>query len=154
MTATHLKRLFANQDVFTLDRSVAGMTVSEADEKEAKSTEGEGEGDSGPSTATATPTDEEPPSLAQPCDEPSKSPDDGQTPLAGICSPVKNPIPSHSPEREYDSDSTIGAHPKQDLHPPRQLLRPPNDAVESSGMDSDAHGFVSRLPRRSRPTPR
>ncbi|KAL7418740.1 Mitochondrial distribution and morphology protein 12 [Cryptotrichosporon argae] len=39
MTASHLKRLFANQDVFgSLERSIAGLTVSEVDEKDVKST--------------------------------------------------------------------------------------------------------------------
>jgi len=154
VTATHLKRLFASQDVFnSLDRNVAGMTVSEADEKETNA------GESGPSsTETPTPTEEHPPSLALQCDDAQsiQSPDDGVTPIAGICSPVKNPMSqSHSPEHEYDSDSTISAHPRQNLSSSIQLLRPPvGDTVESSGMDSDAQGFVSRLPRRSRPTPR
>lgn len=155
VTATHLKRLFANQDVFnSLDRNVAGMTVTEADEKEVKS----GEGESLPSTEAPAPRPESPPAPAESSGhtETSNTPSDGPTPLAGIYGPVRNPMSApQSPMREYDSDSTISAHPQRDLPPPVKLLRPPmGDAVESSGMDSDAHGFVSRLPRRSRPTPR
>lgn len=154
MTATHLKRLFANQDVFnSLDRNVAGLTVSEADEKETKSVEG----DSEPSSTTPTPTIEEPPVLAETSSlaPPSTvSSSDGQTPIAGLYSPVKNPLSGpHSPLREYDSDSTISARPRADVAVP--LLRvPPADNVESSEMDTDANQFVSKLPRRSRPTPR
>ena len=158
MTATHLKRLFANQDVFnSLDRNVAGLSVSEADEKEVKSTAGDSEL-SIPSTQTPTPIDETPPCLEVPTQtsaEKSPSPDDGNTPLAGIVCTTQDPLDgAKSPlkEDEFDSDSTISAHPRQT---PVNLLRPDmTETIESSGMESDAHGFVSRLPRRSRPTPR
>ena len=154
MTATHLKRLFANQDVFnSLDRNVAGLTVSEADEQETKSIEGESESN----PQTATPSTEDLPALScAPIDtQVSVTSDEGPTPIAGVMTPARNPLSlPPSPRREYDSDSTISAHPLRES-PGLKLLRPPmGDAVESSGMDSDVQPFVSRIPRRSRPTPR
>lgn len=152
VTATHLKRLFANQDVFnSLDRNVAGLTVTEADEKETKPAEGESE----PITQATTPTTEGPPMIDTGClTQVTVTPEDGNTPIAGMINPVKNPFSQpHTPIREYDSDSTISARPKPD--PAVALMRMSTaDAVESSGIDSDANAFVSRLPRRSRPTPR
>lgn len=155
MTATHLKRLFANQDVFnSLDRNVAGLSVSEADEKEIKSSEGGSE----ISTQTPTPTEEIPPCLevtSNTSPETAVSPDDGNTPVAGVISEAQDPLrgPTTPREQDFDSDSTISAHPARQS--PIKLLRPAMaDTIESSGVESDAHHFVSRLPRRSRPTPR
>jgi 1-phosphatidylinositol-3-phosphate 5-kinase len=157
VTATHLKRLFANQDVFnSLDRNVAGLSVSEADEKEVKSTTGDSEL-STPTTQTPTPDSETTPCLDVPtetCTDQSPS-DDGNTPVAGVVNATQDPLDgAKSPQKEedFDSDSTISAHPK---HEPIILSRPEMcETIESSGMESDAHNFVSRLPRRSRPTPR
>ena len=146
MTATHLKRLFANQDVFnSLDRSVANLSVSEVDEKESKHAE---------SDARVEPLDL--PNLALPTIEPSRfepdaETDGGVTPMAGVFGPQRNPL-SHPPTpEEYDSDSTISA-PRRDS--PQRSPDPGANHLESSGMDSDQLGFVSRLPRRSRPAPR
>lgn len=146
LTANHLKRLFANQDVFTsLDRNVAGLTVSEADEKECKASDG---GDETPATAPTPETMSEAASDAGlPCLD-----DDGVTPLAGIVLAQKNPFSEVPTPAEYESDSTISA-PR--TGPAKRLEVPEMDRLESSGVDdSDAHAFVSRLPRRSKPAPR
>ncbi len=143
MTATHLKRLFASQDVFnTLDRNVAGLTVPEADEKEVKQTESEG------STITT-----EPPTPARSMLGTCQSVEPSQmvTPMPGICQPVNDPMNMAPIPREDDSDSTISA-PQHSS--PGRLPESMTDRVESSGIDSDVHDFVSRLPRRSMPAPR
>ncbi|KAK4687031.1 hypothetical protein P7C73_g3088, partial [Tremellales sp. Uapishka_1] len=151
MTATHLKRLFANQDVFnSLDRSVAGLTVSEADEKDGDKTEKlsilETPGPSEPATPAFSPTSDAGVSPLPHLDlETPNVEDDGITPTVA---PRADPF-STSPG--YDSDSTISAIRRDS--PERQRSPETMDRLDSSGMDSDIHGFVSRLPRRSRPAP-
>ncbi|WVQ85092.1 hypothetical protein IAT38_007256 [Cryptococcus sp. DSM 104549] len=162
MTASHLKRLFANQDVFsTLDRNVAGLTVSEVDERETK--DGISPSDTPAATEPSTPAlltptagtvSEEPPSL-----DITSEGDAAETPLAGIVQPVGDSLAAlvgseageagRNAPSGYASDSTVSAMRRESLG------RSPvaRDRVESSGMDSDAHPFVSRLPRRSRPAP-
>nr|XP_019045669.1 1-phosphatidylinositol-3-phosphate 5-kinase [Kwoniella bestiolae CBS 10118]OCF24599.1 1-phosphatidylinositol-3-phosphate 5-kinase [Kwoniella bestiolae CBS 10118] len=153
MTATHLKRLFANQDVFnSLDRNVASLTVSEADEKEGK--------EDISSESTPAPSEPATPGLestdAGNASGISAAPSvldlnsDNNTPMAGVIREEPNPLsqpPTPGGEREYDSDSTISAIRRDS--PGRSPLR----LAESSGLDSDTHQFVSRLPRRSRPAP-
>ncbi|KAK8858596.1 hypothetical protein IAR55_002825 [Kwoniella newhampshirensis] len=151
MTATHLKRLFDKQDVFnSLDRNVASLTVSEADEKETKDLEPEG-----------TPTSTEPPTPSLLSDDVGSHSNDPAhldlnsdtenaiTPVGGIIRPLPNPLSQSATPREYDSDSTISAVRRDS--PERSPVR--QETMESSGMESDAHPFVSRLPRRSRPAP-
>lgn len=151
MTANHLKRLFANQDVFSsLDRPVAGLSISEADEKEVKVNDGED------STAAS-----DPPTPALESDaataglEPSRLDldalqDDSTTPM-NVVDAARNPLASPPTSPGGDSDSTIGAR-KKDI--PDTGPGPKGDALESSGIESDTKGFVSRLPRRTRPAPR
>ncbi|WVR06352.1 hypothetical protein IAU60_003383 [Kwoniella sp. DSM 27419] len=151
MTATHLKRLFANQDVFnSLDRTVAGLTVSEADEKELKDVSSE---TTPISSEPVTPGCEPNPSSSDLIPEPrsidlTNDGDNADTPVGGIVRPISDPM-SEPAEVAYDSDSTISAIRRDS--PDRSPYT--RGAVESSGMDSDAHPFVSRLPRRSRPAP-
>ena len=136
MTANHLKRLFANQDAYgTLDRSVAGLTVSEADEKEvtpAESVDGT-TGDDAASKENAG------------CDaqNPNSVEEGEATPVVGLFGEVSNPYEEPIPTRNYDSDSTISA-----MH-----VQSPRGLAVSNSMGS-ADDFVSRLPRRSRPTAR
>ncbi|ORX40062.1 hypothetical protein BD324DRAFT_254115 [Kockovaella imperatae] len=140
MTATHLKRLFANQDAFG-SLNVAGMTVSEADEKESKTEESANENEKDENADTSTP-------MAAPCrDLDGAPPDSGEvTPLVGLFEPAPEPTPSDAPvgSRDYDSDSTISAL-KRDS--PRRTRVPSIDI--SVVHDTD---FVSRLPRRAQPT--
>ena len=154
VTATHLKRLFANQDVFnSLDRNVAGLTVSEADEKDIKCPDGEEEVSTEPPTPTADNPQSQMAEKKPAMETVGETMDDEAMPMTGITSPVKDsinqPLPGIPRQRDYDSDSTISAVKRSPLRSLRL-----GDAVESSGMDSDVHGFVSRLPRKSRPTPR
>ncbi|ORY28463.1 hypothetical protein BCR39DRAFT_534797 [Naematelia encephala] len=150
MTATHLKRLFANQDVFnSLDRNVTNLTVSEADEKDEKLDTSE----SNTITEPATPsiTSEAGSSTLEPPQLDLHSIADERTPTLGIIAPVSNPMSEPQTPGQYDSDSTISAAPKiSPSRSPAVMM----ERVESSGVDSDAHPFVSRLPRRSRPAPR
>jgi 1-phosphatidylinositol-3-phosphate 5-kinase len=152
VTATHLKRLFANQDVFnTLDRNVAGLTVSEVDEKETKA--GETDETTPLSTEPATPVPGESPDVSCSSSQVDLVGSEGITPLAGVMQIVRNPLSGSGPPSpgEYDSDSTVGAAPRRSpLASPGMSM----DRLESSEMDSDAHAFVSRLPRRSKPAPR
>ncbi|WVF69167.1 hypothetical protein IAT40_003942 [Kwoniella sp. CBS 6097] len=152
MTATHLKRLFNNQDVFnSLDRNVASLTVSEADEKELKDVSSE-----------TTPATSEPPTPgleSTDTDEANLAPvpsnldltsdtENASTPV-GVVQPAPNPLSPAVTPRDYDSDSTISAIRRDS--PERSPAR--MDRIESSGIDSDVQPFVSRLPRRSRPAP-
>nr|XP_018262401.1 1-phosphatidylinositol-3-phosphate 5-kinase [Kwoniella dejecticola CBS 10117]OBR84559.1 1-phosphatidylinositol-3-phosphate 5-kinase [Kwoniella dejecticola CBS 10117] len=154
MTATHLKRLFANQDVFnSLDRNVASLTVSEADEKEVKDVSTDTTpAPSEPVTPGLSSVDTESTSLSTepPTLDLNQESEDVITPMGGLLREEPNPLsqpPTPAPEREYDSDSTISAIRRDSPE------RSPMGRVESSGVDSDAHQFVSRLPRRSRPAP-
>jgi 1-phosphatidylinositol-3-phosphate 5-kinase len=145
VTATHLKRLFANQDVFnSLDRNVTNMTVSEVDEKE-KPHMDTPESSVPASPAGLTAGDIE--SAELPRLVPPEMEDDGVTPMAV---PRKDPFARQS-IGGYESDSTISAV-KRDS-PGRAG---PSSRIDSntSGMDSDVHAFISRLPRRTKPAPR
>jgi 1-phosphatidylinositol-3-phosphate 5-kinase len=150
VTATHLKRLFANQDVFnTLDRNVAGLTVSEVDEKETKA--GETDETTPLSTEAATPMPGESPGVSCSSSQVDLVGSEGITPIAGVAQAARNPLSSPPSPGEYDSDSTVGAAPRRSpLASPGMSM----DRLESSEMDSDAHAFISRLPRRSKPAPR
>ncbi|OCF33504.1 1-phosphatidylinositol-3-phosphate 5-kinase [Kwoniella heveanensis BCC8398] len=152
MTATHLKRLFNNQDVFnSLDRNVASLTVSEADEKELKDVSSE--------TTPATSDPATPGLESTDADEASLDPvpsnldltsdaENASTPI-GVVQPAPNPLSPAVTPRDYDSDSTISAIRRDS--PERSPMR--MDRIESSGIDSDVQPFISRLPRRSRPAP-
>ncbi|WWC88696.1 uncharacterized protein L201_003609 [Kwoniella dendrophila CBS 6074] len=154
MTATHLKRLFANQDVFnSLDRNVASLTVSEADEKESKDVSTDSTPlPSEPATPGLTSTDADSGNLSVETAtfDLNADSDNANTPIGGVIREEPNPLSQPATpgrEREYDSDSTISAIRRDS--PERSPMR----MIESSGIDSDAHPFVSRLPRRSRPAP-
>ncbi|WWD18488.1 hypothetical protein CI109_102940 [Kwoniella shandongensis] len=151
MTATHLKRLFEKQDVFnSLDRNVASLTVSEADEKEGKDAESE---ETPLSTEPTTPfllSSEGPRIITDPAHlDVNSEPESVITPIGGVIRPTPNPLSQSATPRDYDSDSTISAVRRDS--PERGPVR--REMIESSGVDSDAHPFVSRLPRRSRPAP-
>lgn len=145
MTATHLKRLFANQDVFnSLDRNVAGLMVSEVDEKETKSAGSEG---TSVLSEPATPAS----SVDGSCHLGLQAGvDDSMTSTAGVIQPVTDPLSLPQTPHDEDSDSTISA-PR---HSPGRSAEPLTNRIESSGIGSDVHDFVSRLPRRSLPAPR
>ncbi|WVQ96669.1 hypothetical protein IAU59_003775 [Kwoniella sp. CBS 9459] len=152
MTATHLKRLFNNQDVFnSIDRNVASLTVSEADEKELKDVSSETTpATTEPPTPDLGSTDAEDTHLAP---VPStldlnSDAENASTPI-GVVHPAPNPLSPAVTPRDYDSDSTISAIRRDS--PERSPVR--MDRIESSGIDSDVQPFVSRLPRRSRPAP-
>jgi 1-phosphatidylinositol-3-phosphate 5-kinase len=152
VTATHLKRLVANQDVWhSLDRNTTNITVSEADEKESRVSED----DSANSSLRPAPcqADVGTDSLSPLELRPHEILDDGVTPTAGIVSPVKNPMnrtQTTGEDDQHDSDSTIGAKKS----PPGHGNIVSGDFMESSEMDSDVHGFISRLPRKSKPAAR
>jgi 1-phosphatidylinositol-3-phosphate 5-kinase len=149
VTANHLKRLFANQEVFnSLDRQVPGLSMSEADEKEPKVTEREEDSEvSAPSTPAVEP-DTSPEGL--PHLNLDTAQDDGTTPM-NVVQAKSNPLASPPESPGGDSDSTIGARKKTT---PEYDFGPRGDAVESSGVESSAKPFVSRLPRRTHPAAR
>ncbi|WVQ72779.1 hypothetical protein IAR50_002339 [Cryptococcus sp. DSM 104548] len=175
MTASHLKRLFANQDAYsTLERG-AGPPLAEADEKE----EDEKEVKISSESSDYTPVPTQPPTpapgtpstdaTAKPSEEPpvidiSSETDSSATPIAGVNRVITDPMavpmptgtPSHRPDPRsgengkdtgYETDSTVSALPSDFTG------RSPDGAAESSAFDSDAIHFVSRLPRRSAPAP-
>ncbi|KAL1412846.1 Mitochondrial distribution and morphology protein 12 [Vanrija albida] len=167
MTATHLKRLFATQDVFgSLDKNMAAISVPEVDEKE--------KGDSEPTDAPSkpsTPVEERPQDEAASSSEPVPQADaqtteppatpatngsvvassETVTPTATLVRSAPNPVADADTTRDYDSDSTISAVPRRPL--PKTYT--PIADRPSSGIDSDVQhpGFVSRLPRRARQPP-
>lgn len=146
VTANHLKRLFANQDVFgTLDRNATPLTVTEADEKEIKVDDAEKSHEIVPPNTAV---------LESGADSMASAPGDESgvaTPIAGVLSPAKNPFSLSPTTGGYDSDSTISAMPRDSPQRSSNLMP---DRMESSGLDSDSHAFVSRLPRRTHPAPR
>lgn len=96
MTATHLKRLFATQDVFGAgDKNVASTPVPELDEKE-KSTEGEATEtatNAGASTEVASVTDTAPSSAhATPALEPATGAPAVDSPMALETEPQSSPL--------------------------------------------------------------
>lgn len=175
MTATHLKRLFATQDVFgSLDKNMANLSVPEVEETDKPSDANDSKESSKPASPTTTesldatlqlpPANFDSPmsldsvgreSVADPMEcLPSPSLQVEGVPTSGesVTTPTPtlarstNPLSIPDTPRDYDSDSTISAAPGRSLTSNFPELA-------SSGMDSDAHGFVSRLPRRTRPAP-
>lgn len=141
MTASHLKRLFAQQDglVGSLDRSVAGLTVSEADEKERPEAE--------EVLAPCEPAGGERPVPSRAASEGSRlsREDDTMTPMATITE-RRNPL-SPSSSQGGESDTTIG---RGDAIRHTPLVTP---GIDTSEMESDGY-FVSRIPRRAKPAAR
>ncbi|ODO05657.1 hypothetical protein I350_04716 [Cryptococcus amylolentus CBS 6273] len=175
MTATHLKRLFANQDAYsTLERG-AGPPLAEADEENAG--EKEATIDLESSDYTPVPTQPTTPApgtpdadaAARPSEEPtaidlSFETDASATPIAGVNKVISDPMAVPAPngatsqrpdtetvggekEKGFETDSTVSALPSDFAG------KSPDGAAESSALDSDAIHFVSRLPRRSAPAP-
>lgn len=149
VTANHLRKLFPNQEVFnSLDRNSAGVTVSEADEKEVKSEDELPQTEpSTPSTDSFAPASLEPP----PAIDLGEPEDDSATPCT-VVGTVRNPF-SEPPSPGGESDSTISAVPRGS----------PDPAPKGDADDADLAGgkvearpgkFVSRLPRRSKPAAR
>jgi 1-phosphatidylinositol-3-phosphate 5-kinase len=149
VTANHLRKLFPNQEIFnSLDQNPAGVTISEADEKEIKS------GDE------AIPTDTEPPTPSTDAFNPAQlelpppidlgdPEDDSATPCAVVT--VRRDPFSEPPSPGGDSDSTISAVPRGSPDVPAV----PVDALEPSAeINARPVKFVSRLPRRTRPAAR
>jgi 1-phosphatidylinositol-3-phosphate 5-kinase len=159
-----IKRLFATQDVFgTLDKNMTNLSVPEVDEPE-KGTESK-DSSMPPSPTTAEnmeatlqlpPTAFDSPmsidagsdATTNPLDSPLLVPDMASSESVTTPTPTlaRSTNPLSIPVADYDSDSTISAMPGRSL-----TSNYPE--VMSSGVDSDAHGFVSRLPRRTRPAP-
>lgn len=153
MTATHLKKLFPNQEVFnSLDRNVAGVSVAEADEKETKSGDEETPSQSEPPTPATLESSavesEMPPSM-----DLDERPDDMETPVT-ITDRRRNPF-SEPTTPGLESDSTISAMPRDspggDTAPLTDGLPP---SSSETGTDTRASPFVSRIPRRSKPAPK
>ncbi|EJT48879.1 hypothetical protein A1Q1_02048 [Trichosporon asahii var. asahii CBS 2479] len=183
MTATHLKRLFATQDVFGAgDKNVASTPVPELDEKE-KSTEGEATEtattaggstevasvtDTAPSSAHATPA-LEPATHTPPVDSPMAL--ETSSPLDRAAAPNESVTPTPTLSRGNSAKLELTATPIADriAHSydsdstvsaikRSPLARSPQRSYlyESSGIDSDTLGpprYPSRLPRRAHPTP-
>ncbi|EIW66777.1 hypothetical protein TREMEDRAFT_34462 [Tremella mesenterica DSM 1558] len=153
MTANHLKKLFANPDVFgTLEKSVVGLTVPEVDEKESRTSQ-----DSLSTTEPPTPAfsmdSDSTDALLDPPELEIGPPSEEVTPLAGVLSPRQNPLsslapPSGSPS-DGDSDSTISAvriyHGEDGKDTFRR--RRQRDKMVSGSMESDGKEFASRIPR-------
>lgn len=177
MTATHLKRLFATHDVFgSLDKNVASITVPEVDEQEKMSEPDSSAPSKPPSIAPTTDAEADAESIAE--TSPPTAPSEAGAPPAEkpagapASSDTTTPTPTMSratglavlgmetpeldlPEtpRGYESDSTISAVPRPiPMHHPQPYT--PTADLASSGVDSDTHVFVSRLPvRRQRQSP-
>jgi hypothetical protein len=149
VTANHLRKLFPNQEVFnSLDRNNAGVTVSEADERETKS----GDEDILPQTEPSTPsTDSFAPSSLEvpPPIDLGDAEDDSATPC-GIAGVIRNPF-SEPPSPGGESDSTISAVPRGSPGPSSQLI---GDDATGDKVETRPIKFVSRLPRRSKPAAR
>lgn len=142
MTANHLRKLFPNQDIFnSIDRNPAGVTISEGDEKEAKSGDETVQTDTEPSTPSTDafhPAQLEPP----PPTDLGDPEDDSATPCA-VVNVTRDPF-SQPPSPGGESDSTISAVPRaspEKLEPGAEIAARPVK-------------FVARLPRRSRPAAR
>lgn len=162
MTASHLKKLFPNQEVFnSLDRNVAGVSsVAEADEKETKSSDEDPP--SQPQSEMPTPATGES-SVNNPEAPPpinlDEINDDTFTPGGVLAERRRNPF-SEPTTPGVESDSTISAFPRgsPETGRPGDLLGKDThaSASTSSELDTDTKGttFVSRLPRRTKPSPR
>lgn len=162
MTANHLKKLFAGQDLFsTMDRSVSGQTVTETDESVPKEGEEEklsvNEDDICGSREKSVETSTVPTLVLDASADPASTPiaENGEFALEPDSHERNSASPSPAAcreDREYDSDSTISALPRT-AH--RESFGQHNVSVESSasGADTDHRQFASRLPRRSRPAP-
>lgn len=180
MTATHLKRLFATHDVFgSLDKNVANITVPEVDEQEKGSEPDSSMPSKAPSIALTTDADADAESTleasppAAPPSEASQTPvemdksasgkgsSDTTTPtptmsratgLAALSAPQTPELELSETPRGYESDSTISAVPRP--IPIQAQPYTPTADLASSGVDSDTHVFMSRLPvRRQRQSP-
>lgn len=149
MTANHLRKLFPNQEVFnSLDRNSAGVTVSEADEKDTKS----GDEDILPHTEPTTPSTDSfaPSSLEPPPSIDLGDPEDDSITPCGIAGTIRNPF-SEPPSPGGESDSTISAVPRGSPGPSSHHA---NDDTPGEQAESRPVKFVSRLPRRSKPAAR
>ena len=149
MTANHLRKLFPNQEIFnSLDRNPAGVTITEADEKEVKSGDEAVPTDiepSTPSTDAFNPVQLEPP----PAIDLGDPEDDSATPCA-VVDVRRNPF-SEPPSPGGESDSTISAVPRGS---PELSTAPAEPLEPSVEINARPAKFVSRLPRRSRPAAR
>lgn len=163
MTASHLKKLFPNQEVFnSLDRNVAGSSVAEADEKETKSSDEDPP--SQPISEMPTPATGES-SVNNPEAPPpinlDEINDDAFTPGGILAERRRNPF-SEPTTPGVESDSTISAFPRGSSEPIQadeglgKDQQPSASASTSSEIDTDTKGatFVSRLPRRTKPSPK
>lgn len=168
MTATHLKRLFATQDVFGAgDKNVASTPVPELDEKE-KSTEGEGTETAttaGASTEAASVTDTAPSSVAAtpalepaprtPIDSPIALENDAHSPLETATAPAESVTPTPTLSRGNSANLELTTTPLAGRTPcsydsdstvsaikRSPLARSPQRSYlyESSGVDSDTLG--------------
>jgi 1-phosphatidylinositol-3-phosphate 5-kinase len=156
MTAAHLKRLFAGQDFFpSADRTVSGQTVTDLaedpsnKEEEIKASDKQEPLDSSTAEKGVSSPDAEVPALVL-----DNFDDPLATPLAERPScPDLIPVDADAPtERDYDSESTISALPRGILET-RPLTAFRQADSSTSGLESDAVVFASRLPRRTRPAP-
>lgn len=141
MTATHLRRLFANQDVFgTLDRKVAPLTVNEVDEKDPMVIDG--------SETTPLATESATPLLTAATEGLGLGIEDAGATTVTVDTGVERGADKGFPFGGDESDSTIGAE-----HADATAVLPNIPHPESSGLESDAPPFISRLPRRARNGP-
>ena len=162
MTATHLKRLFAGQDFFpNVDRSASGQTVGARETKDkdsdmakrgqeeaaAEKQSGDDQPDPEKCPADDSQSLEVPILTLDAADDPLATPLAEHPPQTGPSSQTLEPV-----ERDYDSESTISAMPREmcSVGPLTQLR---NIDSSTSGLESDAVVFASRLPRRARPAP-
>lgn len=156
VTASHLKRFFANQDApGSLERSALAGTPSVVSE------EHETKDDVAP---TQAPSDKQTTIIGLSSDTTTdgaaafadiataKLDDASVTPTAGILQPMSNPysrsVRSSSKETEDDSDSTVFAT-HDDL-----VDKGDGKATIEPSTENDTSQFVSRLPRRAAPAPR
>ena len=159
MTVSHLKRLFAGQDIFSgVDRTVSGQPPADVVKSDkaaldpANISETSSLDMSEKSRISADQTKQSTPSLEVPSFTLDGPEDPASTPLAEQAPQFKSPGALETGEREYNSDSTISALPCGSIKP-RPLTTYRNIDSSTSGFDSEVQAFVSKLPKRSRPAP-
>jgi 1-phosphatidylinositol-3-phosphate 5-kinase len=161
LTASHLKRLFAAQDIFSsIDRSVSGRSAVESEITDQKV---DHHRDISSNPEVSVQSEVEKPKISLHTDTPIPTltldnPEDiTSTPLAenppdlSRRDTITHKI-DETQEREYNSDSTISALPQTALV---SSMTPTYCNIDSStsGRETDIPAFISRLPRRSRPAP-
>lgn len=148
VTASHLKKLFPNQEVFnTLDRNIAGVSVAEADEKKQKAEDEEPSAQSEPPTPAISESSPNCGVDAPPPIDLDENQDDSVTPC--VTERQRNPL-SEPATPGVESDSTISAVPR---HSPSGEQGQPPGASELH-TDNKGSPFVSRIPRRAKPAPK